>query len=220
MDLSDFSFFFRFSEMVVLSKVFKPDNFESHDSLNLRFINIQFFFEFCWLWIFSWIKLLWYYCSIWDKLERFDWLKQYHGEVVNWLYFVQFFISFPSVDQCPHVCVQFLLLSSSGFLLIRKLWSSFLAQFLLAFPQIQKGCSFFIVQMVIILLLIDTIFVIIKEMFHGRMSVKLIPLLLLLLLLVNSVSGSRMKLIHISLIINIRSRISNLYGFQLLLLLL
>ena len=82
MDLSDFSFFFRFSEMVVLSKVFKPDNFELHDSLNLRFINIQFFFEFCWLWIFSWIKLLWYYCSVWDKLERFDWLKQYHGEVV------------------------------------------------------------------------------------------------------------------------------------------
>ena len=43
MDLSDFSFFFRCSEMVVLSKVFKPDNFESHDSLNLRFTNIQCF---------------------------------------------------------------------------------------------------------------------------------------------------------------------------------
>ena len=43
MDLSDFSFFFRFSEMVLLSKVFKPDNFESHDSLNLRFTNIQCF---------------------------------------------------------------------------------------------------------------------------------------------------------------------------------
>ena len=43
MDLSDFSFFFQFSKMVVLSKVFKPDNFDSHDSLNLRFTNIQCF---------------------------------------------------------------------------------------------------------------------------------------------------------------------------------
>ena len=113
---------------------------------------------------------------------------------------------FFSINPCPHFCAQFLMLSSSGFLLIRELWSSFLARFLLVFPQIQKECSFFIVQMVIILLLIDTIFMVIKEMFHGRMSVKLIPLLLLLV--VNFVSGSRMKLIHISLIINIRSRIS------------
>ena len=196
----------------------------------------MFLFEFCWLWIFSWIKLLWYYCSIWDKLERLDWLKQYHGEGLsffNWkgyitqmhslvvyvkeglafafdsslenseysylcfqlALFCLVFCSFPSIDQCPHVCAQFLMLSSSGFLLFRELWSSFLAQFLLAFPQIQKECSFFIVQMVIILLLIDTVFVVIKEMFHGRMSVKLIPLLLLVM--VNFVGGSRMKLIHI-----------------------
>ena len=59
----------------------------------------------------------------------------------------------------------------------------------------------FIVQMVIILVLIETIFVIIKEMFHGRMSVKLIPLLVVVV--VNFVSGSRLELIHISIIINI-----------------
>ena len=59
----------------------------------------------------------------------------------------------------------------------------------------------FIVQMVIILVLIETIFVIIKEMFHGRMSVKLI--LLLVVVVVNFVSGSRLELIHISIIINI-----------------
>ena len=41
MNLSDFSFFFQFSKMVVLSKVCKPNNFKSHDSLNLRFTNIQ-----------------------------------------------------------------------------------------------------------------------------------------------------------------------------------
>ena len=55
--------------------------------------------------------------------------------------------------------------------------------------------------MVIILGLIETIFVIIKEMFHGRMSVKLI--LLLLVVVVNYGSGSRLELIHISIIINI-----------------
>ena len=67
----------------------------------------------------------------------------------------------------------------------------------------------FIVQMVIILLLIETIFVIIKKIFHGRMSVALIPLLLVV---VNFVSESSLELIHISLIINIRPRISHLYG--------
>ena len=36
-----FFLLFWFSEMVVLSKVCKPDNFEPHDSLNLRFTNIQ-----------------------------------------------------------------------------------------------------------------------------------------------------------------------------------
>ena len=66
----------------------------------------------------------------------------------------------------------------------------------------------FIVQMVIILLLIQTIFVIIKKMFHGRMSVTLIPLPLVV---VNFVSESSLEFIHISLI-NIRPRISHLYG--------
>ena len=30
--------------------------------------------------------------------------------VFSWLYFVRFFISFPSINLCPHVCVQFLIL--------------------------------------------------------------------------------------------------------------
>ena len=97
----------------------------------------------------------------------------------------------------------------------------FFGSVFIGFPSDSKGMLLFIVQMVIILMLIETIFVIIKEMFHWRMSVKLIPLLLLLLLLlVNFVSGSRLELIHISLIINNRPRISHLYGFQLLVLLL
>ena len=101
--------------------------------------------------------------------------------------------------------------------MIQKLWSKFLAQFSLTFSDL-KGMLLFIVQMVIIILLIETVFVTIKEMFHGSMSVKLIPLLLLLL--VNFVSGSSLELRHILLIINIRPRISSLYGFQLLVLLL
>ena len=56
--------------------------------------------------------------------------------------------------------------------------------------------------MVIILVLIETIFVIIKEMFHGRMSVKLILLLLVVVVMYYG-SGSRLELIHISIIINI-----------------
>ena len=77
------------------------------------------------------------------------------------------------------------------------------------FPSDSKGMLLFIVQMVIILLLIETIFVIIKKMFHGKMSVTLIPLLLVM---VNFVSESSLELIHISLIINIRPRISHCYG--------
>ena len=92
----------------------------------------------------------------------------------------------------------------------------FFGSVFIGFPSDSKGMLLFIVQMVIILMLIETIFVIIKEMFHWRMSVKLIPLLLL----VNFVSGSKLELIHISLIINNRPRISHLYGFQLLVLLL
>ena len=88
----------------------------------------------------------------------------------------------------------------------------FFGSVFIGFPSDSKVMLLFIVQMVIILLLIETIFVIIKEMFHGWISVKLIPLLLLV---VNFVSMSRLELIHISFIINFRPRINHLYGFQL-----
>ena len=54
-----------------------------------------------------------------------------------------------------------------------------------------KGMLLFILQMVIIILLIETVFVTIKDMFHGSMSVKLIPLLMVV---VNFVSGSSLEL--------------------------
>ena len=63
--------------------------------------------------------------------------------------------------------------------------------------------------------LIGMVFVIIWEMFHGRASLSLV----LLLLLVNFVSGFRLEMMYISLIENIRSSLTHLHGFQLLVLL-
>ena len=57
--------------------------------------------------------------------------------------------------------------------------------------------------------------VIIWEMFHGRISLSL----MLLLLLVNFVSRFRLEMMHISLIEKIRSSLTHLRGFQLLALL-
>ena len=51
--------------------------------------------------------------------------------------------------------------------------------------------------------------------FHGKISLNLV----LLLLLVNFVSGCRLELMYISLIENIRSSLIHLHGFQLLVLL-
>ena len=59
------------------------------------------------------------------------------------------------------------------------------------------------------------VFRIIWEMFHGWISLNSV----LLLLLVNSVSGLRLELMYISLIKSIRSSLTHLHGFQLLVLL-
>ena len=69
--------------MVILSKACKPDNFESHNSLNLSFTNIQGLFEFCWLWVFLWIKLSWYSCPMWAKPEWLNWFWQFHFEMLS-----------------------------------------------------------------------------------------------------------------------------------------
>ena len=52
-------------------------------------------------------------------------------------------------------------------------------------------------------------------MFHGRISLNSV----LLLLLVNLTSGSRLELMDISLIVSIRSSLTYFHGFQLLVLL-
>ena len=56
--------------------------------------------------------------------------------------------------------------------------------------------------------LIGMVFVIISEMFHGKISLNSV----LLLLLVNFVSGFRLELMYISLIVNIRTSLTHLHG--------
>ena len=90
-----------------------------------------------------------------------------------------------------------------------------LFQFPLTFPQIHNTMPTFIAQLLPILVLIEMVFVIISEMFLRRISLKLV----LLLLLVNFVTEFRLKLMYISLMENIRSRLNHLHGFQQLVLL-
>ena len=90
-----------------------------------------------------------------------------------------------------------------------------LSQFPLTFHHIHNGMSRFIALLMTILVLIGTVFVIIWEMFHGRISLKSV----LLLLFVNFVSGFRLEFMYISLIESIRSTLTHLHGFQLLVLL-
>ena len=66
-----------------------------------------------------------------------------------------------------------------------------------------------------ILVLIGMVFLIIGEMFHGRISLNSV----LLLVLVNFVSRFRLALMYIHLIVNTRSNLTHLLGFQQLVLL-
>ena len=96
-----------------------------------------------------------------------------------------------------------------------EILTEWLSQFPLNFCQTPREMPCFIALLMTILVLIGTVFVIIWEMFHGTISLNLV----LLLLLVNFVSGFRFELMYISLIINIRSSLTYLHGFQLLVLL-
>ena len=61
--------------IAMLTKGYTPNKFESHNSLKLSFLNIWgLHWNFFLMWIFSWMKLSWYSCSMWDKLEWLHWL--------------------------------------------------------------------------------------------------------------------------------------------------
>ena len=87
-----------------------------------------------------------------------------------------------------------------------------LSQLSITFHQIHKGIPYFTAQLMTIFMLIGTIFNIIWDMFHRRISLNSV----LLLLLVNAVDGFKLELMYISLIISIRSKLTHLQGFQLL----
>ena len=116
-----------------------------------------------------------------------------------WMYFLLLMLVFVLQWPSRHLEILIMLLS----------------QFPLTFHQIPNWISPFTVQLMAILVLVGTVFVIIREMFQGRISLNLV----LLPVLVNFVSGFWLELIYISLIENIRSSLTHLCGFQLLLLL-
>ena len=75
-----------------------------------------------------------------------------------------------------------------------------LSQFPLIFLQLQEGMPYFIAQLIVILVLIVTVFVTIWEIFHEMISLNSV----LLLLVLNFVSGSRLKLMCMFVIVNIK----------------
>ena len=90
-----------------------------------------------------------------------------------------------------------------------------LSQFPLTFHHIQNGMPRFIAQLMTILRVSGMVFVIILEIFHRRISLKSV----LLLLPVNFVSGVGLELMYISHIEGIRSSLTHIHRFQLLVLL-
>ena len=90
-----------------------------------------------------------------------------------------------------------------------------LSEFPLTFHHIDNRMPRSITLLMTILVLIGMVFVVIWEIFHGRISSKSV----LLLLLVNFVCWFRLELMYISLTNNIRSSLTYLHGFQLLVLL-
>ena len=90
-----------------------------------------------------------------------------------------------------------------------------LSQFTLTFQQTQNWMHNFISEHITILKLIETVIKIIWEMFHGKISLNLV----LLVLILNFVYGFRLELMYVFLIISIRSNLTHPNGFQLLVLL-
>ena len=79
-----------------------------------------------------------------------------------------------------------------------------LFQFPLTFKQTENKIPRFN-----ILVLIGMVFVVTWEIFHGRISLNSV-----FLLLVKFVSGFRLEFMYVSLIIGIKSNLTHLYGFQ------
>ena len=73
--------------MAILSKGSKPDNFEPHKYFRPLF-------QFCWMWIFPWIKLSWHSSSMWDKLGWLSWFWQFLCEGLSSFNLKSFYYSY------------------------------------------------------------------------------------------------------------------------------
>ena len=81
--------------MAILTKGCKLDNFELHNSLSLALQIFETFnLEFCWLWIFPWIKLSWHSSCIWDKPGWLNWFWPFLCEGVSSLNLKGFYYSY------------------------------------------------------------------------------------------------------------------------------
>ena len=83
------------------------------------------------------------------------------------------------------------------------------------FQQTKNGMTHFIAYHMTILVRIGMVFVVIWEMSHWKICFNFV----LLLLLLNFLTGSRLEWMYISLNVNIRSSLTYLHGFRLLVLL-
>ena len=103
--------------MAILSILCKPDNSESH--------------SFFWLWIYSWIKLWWYSCFMWDKIGRPNWFQFFWEELPSIklkkrTYFLTVLI--PREFEYSHLCFQLallLFLLSVTISFLRSFWCYF-----------------------------------------------------------------------------------------------
>ena len=122
-------------------------------------------------------------------------------------------------SHIPALLSLFLSSDTSIYSIMTFLWLGsilLLSQFPLIFHYIYNRMSCFITFCMTILVLIEMVFVIIWQIIHhGKISLNSV----LLLLLVNFVSGYRLELMCISLFKIVRSNLTHLHGFQLLVLL-
>ena len=143
------------------------------------------------------------------------------------LVFYQFFISndltqmvnFPTriPDYDSHIllfwiyfCLVSIVFVLQSLSLHWEILTMLLFQFPLTFHQSYNGKPRFMAYLMTILVLIGMVLVIIGKMFHGRISLNLVFLVLLL----RFVSGFRLELIYIYLKKNIRSSLIHLHGLH------
>ena len=116
-------------------------------------------------------------------------------------------------------CIYFFLLTLVFVLqwlsLHQQILIMLMPQFPLTFHHNHNGIPHCIAMLMATFVLIGMVFMIIWEMFHWMISLNSV----LLLLLVNFVSGFRLESMYICLLESIRSSLSHLNGFQLLVLL-